>query len=331
MAETPSKHKGKTSMRVKRLVLTAAGGALLAVGFAVPSQASLTIICDGTASDVTIPGDLVVRADTSCELTNVTITGTATVRANANLLLNDSVVEGALRVNSNGFASLLDSEANDVTRLNGAFGVYSEDSSHALNVVAADSDFFYSLGSSYGRNINSTNVETFLESSRVGRSVNSQGGLLTDVYDTVIEGGVSISGTDLGSVFCYSEVDGDASFSGNGGLLQIGAEGPVGDCGFNVFGASLNVTGNTADATISGNVIRGDLTCADNSPAPVVSDNRVRGEEQCDTASAAKLSTKSSVAAARSAATVKSEVLTAIEERIAEGEQAAEEAGPAFE
>jgi hypothetical protein len=318
-------------MRLKRLALMTAGTALIAVGLAVPSQANLTTFCDGVASNVTIPGDLVVRADASCELTNVTINGNATVRAEGSLLLTDSTVEGNLRVNVDAFASLAESHVKGTTRLVEAFGVYSEDSTHDLNVVATDSEFYYSLGSAHGRNINSTNVETFVESGWVSRNVDSDGGYLTDLYDTVVEGNLSVAGAELGSVVCLSEIDGDATFTGNGGLLQLGAQAPVQDCGFNVFGGNVTVTGNNADGFISDNVIRGDLVCSDNSPAPVLSGNRVRGDEQCDAAAAAALSKRSGAQAAETSQDRKREVLEAIEERVAESEEAAEEAGPAFD
>ncbi|WP_166353956.1 hypothetical protein [Phytoactinopolyspora limicola] len=318
-------------MRLKRLILMAVGAALIAVGFAVPSQASLTTFCNGVASDVTVPGDLVVRAGASCELTNVTINGNATVRADANLLLDDSTVQGNLRVNADGFASLVDSHVAGNTRLVGAYGVYSEGSVHELNVVATDSEFFYTLGADLQRNVTSTNAETFLEESWVSRNVTSEGSYLTDLHDSVVEGNVSVTGAELGSVVCLSEIDGDASFTGNTGLVQIGANGPVQDCGFNVFGGDLTLTGNQADSFVSNNVIRGDLVCSDNSPAPVVSDNRIRGAENCDTSAAAALSSRSSRALATAAADRKDEVLDAIEAKVADGEKAAAEAGPAFE
>lgn len=318
-------------MRLKRLILTATGGAMIAVGFAVPTQAALTTFCEGVASDVTIPGDLVVRAGDSCDLTNVTITGNATVRADANLLLTDATVQGTLRVNDNGFASVVDSQVNGVTRLSGAYGIYSEASTHDLNVVATDSEFYYTLDTVHERNVTGSNVETFLESSRVARNVTTEGGLLTDLTDSVVEGNVSVAGAEIGSVICFSEIDGDATFSGNSSLVQIGGQEPVTDCGFNVFGGTLALTGNTADVVVSGNVVRGDLVCSDNDPAPVVSDNRVRGEVQCDDAAEAARRSMSSSAASAEVQSAKADTLKAIESRTEAGEDAADDAGPAFD
>lgn len=318
-------------MRLKRLILAAAGGGLVAVGFVVPSDAGLTTFCDGVASDVTVPGNLVVAKGDTCELDNVTIAGRATVRPDANLLLTDSVVEGALRVRNNGFASVIETEVNGATRLNQAFGVYSEDSTHHRNVVAKDSIFYTTLGSTHGRDIRATNVETFLESSRVSRNIAAENAVLTDVHDTVVEGSLSVAGGEIGSVICLSEIDGDATFTGVEDLLQIGGQTPVVDCGFNVFGASLTLTGNTADTTVTGNVVRGDLVCSDNDPAPVLNNNRVRGEVACDTASAATFSTRSSTDAADKVADRKLEVAEKIEQRVEDSKKAADDAGHAFD
>ncbi|AYY13506.1 hypothetical protein EF847_13195 [Actinobacteria bacterium YIM 96077] len=318
-------------MRVKRLVTASAIGGLFALGIAAPSQASLTTFCDGVAEDVSVPGDLVVASGDNCELTNVTIDGDVTVRADATILLEDSSVAGALRVRDNGFANVVETDIQGATRLNEAFGVYSENSAHERNVVGNDSEFYYTLGSSHSRNVNVTNVETFLETSWVERGVEADGGLLVDVYDSVIEGAVSIAGTEMGSVFCLSEVDGDATFTGNDELLQIGGDSPVSDCGFNVFGGSLTMTGNTADASITGNVIRGDLVCSDNSPAPIIEDNRVRGERNCETGNPVVLSSPMRSGDVEAFETRKDEVLDEIDDRIADGEKSAAAAGHAFD
>lgn len=89
-------------MRYRKIGLMAALAGLGIMIGAVPSQAALTTFCEGVASDVTVPGDLVVARGDSCELTNVTIQGDATVRADANLLLTDAAVDGQLRVFNNG-------------------------------------------------------------------------------------------------------------------------------------------------------------------------------------------------------------------------------------
>lgn len=316
-------------MRYRNIAITAAVTGLVGLGFAAPSHAGLTTFCDGVASDVTVPGDLVVRAGDSCELTNVTINGNATVRADANLLLDGSTVNGNLRVNDNGFVDAIDTEVTGNARLVTAYGAYTEGSTIGGNVNATDSGFFYSVGSDHAKNVSSTNGETFLENSWVTRNLTTEGDALTDVYDTVVERDVSVSGATQGSVFCLSEVDGNASFSGNGDLLQIGASAPLTGCGFNVFGGDLSVTDNTGEAHVSDNVVRGDLTCSGNDPLPVVENNRVRGNVDCESAEAAAgIQQRRAISQADDR---KAEVKADIEARAKAGSEDAEDAGNAFE
>ena len=320
-------------MRYRNIAITAAVTGMVAIGFAAPSHAGLTTFCDGVASDVTVPGDLVVRAGDSCVLTNVTINGNATVRADANLLLDGSTVNGNLRVNDNAFVDAIGSEVTGNARLVTAYGAYTEDSTIGGNVNATDAGFFYSVGSNHAKNVSSTNGETFLESSWVTRNLTSEGDALTDVYDTVVERDVNVSGATQGSVFCLSEVDGNASFSGNADVLQIGASAPLTGCGFNVFGGDLSVTDNTGEAFVSDNVVRGSLTCSGNDPLPVVEGNRVRGDVDCESADAAASmqSRASGLAEARKAEDRKAEVKADIDARAKAGSDDAEEAGNAFE
>ncbi|TDD71583.1 hypothetical protein E1262_05385 [Jiangella aurantiaca] len=319
-------------MRYRKIALTAAAAGLMAVGFAAPSQAALTTFCDGVAADVTVPGDLVVAANKSCELTNVTINGNVTVRADANLLLDGSTVNGNVRVLANGFGDLVGTSVTGTTVLNAAYGVYTEESALGNNVTSTDSGFFYSVGSNHARSVTSTNGETFIESGWVSRNLATTGDTLTDVYDTVIEGTYSVTGAEQGAILCLSEVDGDATFSGTPGdmqaILQIGASAPLTGCGFNVFGGDLSVTDNMAESYVSDNVVRGDLTCSGNTPATVAENNRVRGEDNCESAMAAasaRSSMRSDVAADR-----KAEVKADAEARSEVAEDAAEAAGPAF-
>jgi hypothetical protein len=304
--------------------LTVAATALLA---AEPASAGLVTSCTGVASDVTVPNDLFVPAGQSCELTNVVINGNTAVRAGANLVLNDSTLNGALAVQADAFASMVHTTVTGTTRLNTAFGGYAESSTLA-NVTATDSGFFYSLGSSLN-NVTSTNGETFLESARLARNLSTTGDLFTDVFDSVVEGTVTVTNADLGSVVCVSEVDGDASFSasgaGSGSVLQIGGSAPQSGCGVNVFGASVTLADNAGPSYLSDNVVRGDLVCTNNNPEPVVSGNRVRGQAsgQCATPAAASAAGQST-AGSRGA-----ELLARAKSRTSTGSVAATKAGRA--
>jgi len=321
-------------MRYQRIVLTTIALIALATGSVVaaePSEADLVTSCTGTASNVTVPGDLFVPAGRSCELTSVVVNGNTTVRAGANLLLTGSTLNGSLTVQADGFASASGATVTGATRLNTAFGAFSENSSFGGNVVAADSGFFYSLGSSL-QAVTSSNGETYLESVRMSRNLTTAGDLLTDVYNSVVQGTVSVTGASMGSVLCVSEIDGNASFSGSGagagGILQIGASAPLTGCGFNVFAASVALTDNLAPSFVSDNVIRGALVCTGNNPAPVGSSTRIRGQATGQCAAPAPAAAARFGPAAASG-TRKADIQAKVESRRGAGEQAATMAGPA--
>ncbi len=262
---------------VAGVVLTAAAACLVAA--AGPARAGLVTSCTGTASDVTVPGDLFVPAGESCELIDVTVTGNTTVRADANLILTTSTLGGTLTVQGNGFANLTSSSVAGATRLNSGFGLYTEGGTLGGNLTVTGAGFAYSTGTAFAGSITSTNGETYLRSARIARNLSTTGDLLTDLYDSVIGGRVTVADATLGSVVCTSEIDGDVAFSGaaDGGVLQIGASAPLAGCGFDVFAGALSLTGNHAPVTVSDNVVRGALACVDNDAALTGSGNRLRG------------------------------------------------------
>jgi hypothetical protein len=296
-----------------------------------PAAAGLTVSCVGAASEVTVAFDLFVPAGKSCDLTNVVINGSATVRAGANLFLTGSTVNGPLVVQSDGFVSATGSTVTGVTRLNAAFGALVDQGSRTANLVATHSGFLFGIGSSFAA-VTSTDGETYLESARLTRDLSTTGDVLTDVYNSVIEGGVTVRGAAMGSVVCVSEIDGDAEFGGAGAggagadaILQIGASAPLEGCGFNVFGADLALTDNAVPTYVADNVIRGALRCTGNDPEPFVSGNRVRGgaTDQCAPATTTAAA-KSGPASGRRA-----DLLARIASRTHTGESAAAAAGPA--
>ena len=320
-------------MRYRRITFSLVAVATAVVGavaVASPASAGLVTSCIGSADNVIVPNDLFVPAGESCELTNVTINGNTTVKAGADLVLNGSHLNGTLTVQSNGFANVVGTQVTGVTKLTSAFGVYTETST--LNtVVVNDSGFFYSLGSSI-TNITSTNGETYLESVRLAKNLNTTGDVLTDMNNSVVQGTVTVATASQGSVVCLSEIDGNASFSGSGaasgGLIQIGASAPLSGCGFDVFAANVAVTDNVAASYVSDNVIRGTLACTGNAPATVGSSARIRGQisGQCagPTALAANKATADTAADSRRA-----DILAKVKSRASVGVSAAVKAGHA--
>ncbi|HLR96944.1 MAG TPA: hypothetical protein VK053_20655 [Jiangellaceae bacterium] len=314
------------------LSATAAAG-VVALGFAAPAQAQLSTFCNGTASDVTVPGNLVVRAGESCDLTNVTVDGHVTVRDGADFIAEDTTIAGNLLVRDNGYADTVGADIEGALRLEAAYGAYVEESAVGTNSYSTDAGFMYSVKTDHAANVVSTNGETYLESSVVGSNVRTEGDVITDAYDTWVAGNLRVTDAGQGAVLCTSEVDGSVNYIGNGGLVQVGADGPLGGCATTYVGGNLRLVENTADSFVSDNIVRGSLICQDNDPAPVGEDNRVRGNEsgQCaDMDPAAAASTMSSAEAdAQQVESRKQEILDKIETRTTEGEEKAKVAGPA--
>jgi hypothetical protein len=306
--------------------MVVAGTVAGASAIVLPASAALVTSCTGDASDVTIPGDLFVPAGESCDLTNVIVNGNTTVRAGANLVLTGVTLNGGLTLQADGFANLTGTSVSGATRLNSAFGAYSEKSTLNGNVTVTDSGFFYSLSSSL-TNITSTNGETYLESVRLAKNLSTNGDLLTDVYNSVVQGAVSVGAAPMGSVVCLSEIDGSSSFSGSGSadgaVLQIGASAPLTGCGFDVFGANLAVTDNTGPSYVADNVVRGALVCTGNTTAPVGTSARIRGGATGQCAAPAALAGPSAATAPAAPADRKGSLLDRIHARTGAGKNLA--------
>jgi hypothetical protein len=316
-----------TALAAVALAGTVAG----ALATALPASAALVTSCVGEASGVTVPNDLFVPAGESCELTDVVINGNTTVRAGANLMITNSTLNGTLALQSDGFTNSVGSSVSGATRLSSAFGLYAESSTLTGAVTVTDSGFFYGLGSSLTA-VTSTNGETYLESVRVAKDVTTTGDLLSDVYNSVIQGAVKVTGASLGSVVCVSEIDGNAAFAGSGAgdgaVLQIGAAAPLPGCGFDVFAANLAVTDNTAPSYVSDNVVRGTVTCTGNTPATVGTSARIRGQAVGQCAPGAAASAAKNAAAAPST-TRQSDLRAKVAGRVAAGQSTAARTGQA--
>lgn len=324
--------EGSTTRRRWRSLSIVAIANLVAVGLvAAPSQAQPpgVSLCSGTAENFTIAGDLAVPAGQSCDLVNVTVTGDIVVRAEANLTLEESTVQGDLTVRADGFAEVIESGVDGVTTLRQAYGTSVVASELAGGVDARNSGFYFSDGSTHGDEVFSRNGQTVLLSSWLAGDLRTNGDLLTDVEDTVVTGGVRVNQATLGTVICRSEVDGDTVFRNSGDLIQLGADAPVVDCEFNVFGGRVAVRDNDAEIRISDNVIRGNLVCAGNDAAPTGSDNRLRGKGTGECADLAPAAPAFGPAATLTGDSRTADVRGQIETRSAEAVTEAAEAGPA--
>lgn len=283
MKENEQPRAGRRTVALAAL----AAGALVAA--AVPAVATagsspteptvLVTLCSGVAGPVVIPGDLRVPAGESCILDGTTVQGDADVRAGANLVLEGNAsVEGDVLVRSDAYLEIIRGAVHGESQLRQAFGGYFAEAT--LDAVdARNSGFVYTVDSQQADQL-SINTETAFESVWVEGEVDTRGGVLTDLEDTVVTGDLSIRTSQAGTMICGSEVDGAALVAGGeGGVVQLGA-GPQADCDLNVFGADVQLNGNStvAGTHIGGNVVRGDLACSNNDPEPAGADNRVRGQ-----------------------------------------------------
>ncbi|MGO1972814.1 MAG: hypothetical protein ACTH2Q_07630 [Propionibacteriaceae bacterium] len=267
-------------------IIAAIGVGTLALGFgaALPAQGALTTYCEGVAADVTVPNDLVVAKDQSCDLTNVTIKGDVTVRAGASLLTDGVSVSGKLTASQDAYADLVAaSVAGDVV-LAKAYGAYVDNSTVGGDTISRRAGFLYSEGSEHQGALRSNMGTTYLNSAVVGGPVVTSGDVVSDLDDTWVKGNLTVRKAELGSLICSSEVDGNTVLTGNGGSLWVGLDAAGEDCGSAYFGGALSVKENTADTVISNAIVRGNLNCLDNDPAPVGENNRVRGKalNQCE-------------------------------------------------
>jgi hypothetical protein len=319
-------------------VLAAAGGVIMAAG---PASAQLTTTCVGTADSVTIPGDLVVAKNTTCELTNVTVTGNAKVAAGANLIISNSTLQGTVTVAANGYFDSTGSSVAGNVRLNGAYGAYLDTSTLSTSVVSnAGSDdsiqtFVYLTGSNVAKGVTAKTGDNLLADSTVGTAVNADGVDYFDVDNSTVGGKLTVTGAAEGSAVTDSEVYGDVTYTGNSTVIQLGGDAPVAtSTGSNYFDKNVTISDNTADITLVQNIIRGDLSGTGNDPAPTLGDgNRVRGTISgqfggMSTESLAGSSKVSTLASTKSASHA-SQLQSQVSQRRGAAENAAAAAGPA--
>lgn len=258
----------------------ASAGLALGAGSA---SAALTTHCDGDASDVTVPGDLVVASGDACVLTGVTIEGEVEVQDGADLVLTDSSVAERAVVAPDGYLDASGSEIGGNVISESGYGVYLEDSSvgGAFEGSLVEDDaapFLYSYDTSIDGDVTVEQGLVHLQTVTAGGDVTTSGATYTDILDSTFSGDLSVTDSPEGTALCASEIDGAATFTGNENA-QLGTGAGIIDCeDGNYFGSDVTVSDNTGAVDVSGNIIRGDLTGEGNDPAPTGSDNRVRGE-----------------------------------------------------
>lgn len=262
------------------------------------------------------------------------MTGNVVVAEGADLLIEDGTFDGSVTVEGNGFFEAVGTSISGDVSTTDAYGVDLTSSQLGGSVVLtgeanAKYPTYGFVFDSTVAGIDSTAAELLVESSSIEGSVTSEASLYADLVDSVVNGDLSVTGAELGSVFCAGEVYGDAVFDGNADVVQLGGTGPVLNCeGTSFWGGNVTVSGTTGDVVVAENIIRGDLAGEGNDTTPVVSNNRVRGTVSGQFA-AQDPAVERKVMPLRVSLDRTAELENRSEERRTEAEEAAIAAGPA--
>ncbi|WP_147919065.1 hypothetical protein [Ruania zhangjianzhongii] len=247
------------------------------------ASADLVTHCTGEADGVTVPGDLLVPADSSCVLQEVTITGDVQVEAGANLVLAGSAIAGDVQVAADGYVDAEGgSVAGDITSQ--GYGIWLDGTQAASVTVAEPSaeesaPFLYADAAELDGAIEVAAGDVYLVSTRVTGDVVTTGTTYTDVIDSTLLASLTVGASSFGTAVCDSEIDGNTHLHENAGPVHLGS-GLIAECsGMSYFGSDLVVEGNTAGVVVRDAIVRGDLGGEGNDPAPHGQDNRVRGEQ----------------------------------------------------
>lgn len=269
-------------MKISTVVGTVVVAGITLATTALPASADLVTRCIGTGGAVTVPGDLVVPKGESCTLTGTIVEGNVRVAQGADLVVSDVTLGGTVTVAPDAYFDATTSAVTGTVTSRG-FGVYLDRSSigeHVRGRAAADaSSFTYLYESSVEGKVDARAGELLLDSSQVAGPVHGLGTVFVDVKNSTLANSLTVLDNTEGTTICASEVDRDATFTGNAGV-QIGEGDLLSNCtdGVNYFGGNVTVSDNSVGVSVSSNIIRGDLAGAGNDPTPMGSGNRVRGE-----------------------------------------------------
>lgn len=319
----------------KRLTGVLIGGlALAGFGAIGPAQAALTTNCNGHASGVTVPNDLVVQAGKSCSLTDITVNGNVRVAAGADLVGDNLTVNGNVQVQADAYLDLSESAVSGNVVNRGAFGIYldyTDITNYTSNANVNPESFLWTYEANVSGRVLATGGSVQIESSVVNRNVETTETDYTDILDSVVGGTLTVSSADYGALVCGSEVDGHATFASNGEGVQLGAGGALGECdyGTSVWGGNVTIAGTAGHAQVSDNIVRGNLNGTGNGSV-AASDNRVRGELQGQFAEQAQQRMRMMLEAPAAEAGAERDAIEQLRsERLSKAESGAEKAGSA--
>jgi hypothetical protein len=252
---------------------------------AAPATADLVTYCIGTGGAVTVPNDLYVPPNESCDLAGTTITGNVSVAAGANLVVANGRVSGDVRIAGNGYFDASSSVVSgQVVLAAGGYGVYLRDAQSGTITVrpkgstTVDS-FLFVEGSTVAGGVTAGAGDVRIDQgTQIEGNVNSSGTYYTDVHDSFLDGTLQVLNSATGSVVCGSAVRGKATFAGNLGGVQLGPNGGLDSCASGgYFGRDVSVTNTSGGVTVDDNIIDGVLTATGNTPVATIADNnRIR-------------------------------------------------------
>lgn len=247
---------------------------------AAPAGTGLVTRCSGEASGVTVPGELVVPAGASCVLDDVVVQGRVRVAAGADFIVSDSALHGDVVLAADAYLDAVGVGIEGRVTNRDGYGVYLEGGSlgsYVAPAVTGETSFLTTVGTAVGGTVRADGGEVYLESTAIAGDVRATDVAFADVVDATVLGHIQVSGAADGSALCGSEVDGDATFTGDAGV-QIGVDELLIGCEESVYvGGDLRID-DSGSVTLADVIVRGDLLGSGNDPAPRVTDVRVRGE-----------------------------------------------------
>lgn len=276
---------GKVALRTALAALATAG--LVAVGGIgiTPANAQITSFCSGVAGPVTVPGDLIVRANDFCVLEGTVVNGNTTVRAGASLLTDGATLNGQVTAQSDAYVDFAETTVNGRIVLRDAFGLLAVDSTLNGNIAVNTVDpqappgAAVVIGGSIDGAINARVGAIWIGDATVSGRITGEAVDFVDLVNTVLDRDLSVTGAAQGSVICDSEIYGTATYADNAGPVQLGGDTLIAGClGANYWHESVSINHTEGDVVVSNNIVRLNLSGEGNDPQPAGEGNRVRGE-----------------------------------------------------
>lgn len=265
-------------------VLAAFAGALPAVADDDDPPAE----CIGVIGSVEVDGDLVVPEGATCDLQGTTVNGDVLVERDASLFTDRADIggrtrdddDGDLRLAENAYADLLTTSVDGSTRLGSSLGLFTHTSALEGGIESRDAEVLTLFDTSIDGDVELRGELTEFSGDDVEIDGDVEGEEIAhlDVFNSNVDGRLSVEEASAGGFLCGSGVDGRVRYEESSNVIDIGG------CDGNRLEDDVEVIDNTAAITIAGNVIEEDLVCRGNVPAPVGGGNLVGedSEGQCE-------------------------------------------------